>query len=160
MKKRKTIILLHAGAGILAWLLILSFFTSSLVAEIIGKATLILQVKTYIFYTLPLMILLMPLAGISGVKLGGHSRHRVVLAKKRRMKFIAGNGLVLITLATLLYFRVHTGKIDVTFHVLQLAEFIFGATNIVLMGLMIRDGLFLSGRIKNRRKPLVLSGTK
>ena len=46
------------------------------------------------------------------------------------MKFIAGNGLILITLATLLYFRVQTGRIDATFHILQAAEFIFGATNI------------------------------
>ena len=152
MKNRKGIITLHASAGILAWLLMLSFFTSSLVAEIIGKATLILQVKTYIFYALPLMILLMPIAGISGIKLGGHSCHPIVLAKKRRMKFIAGNGLVLVTLATLLYFRAHTGKMDIIFHVLQITEFIFGATNLVLMGKMIRDGLFLSGRIKKMRK--------
>jgi hypothetical protein len=152
MKNRKAIITLHASAGILAWLLMWSFFTSSLVAELTGKATLILQVKTYIFYALPLMILLMPMAGISGTKLGGPSRHSTVLAKKRRMKFIAGNGLILITLASLLYFRVQAGKIDVTFHVLQVAEFIFGAANIILMGWMIRDGLFLSGRLKKMRK--------
>lgn len=154
MNKRNVTIPIHASAGILSWLLILSFFTTSLVAEITGKAVLILQVKTYIFYALPIIILLMPMAGISGTKLGGKSRNSIVLAKKRRMKFIGGNGLVLISLATLLYFRAQAGKIDVTFHALQVAEFLFGATNIVLMGWMIRDGLFLSGRLKKKRKVL------
>ena len=67
------------------------------------------------------------------------------------MKFIAVNGTFLVMLAIALYIRAASESIDQTFLIIQIIEFIFGLTNMVLLGMMIRDGRVLTGKIKRKK---------
>ncbi|MEK6476332.1 hypothetical protein WJR50_02320 [Catalinimonas sp. 4WD22] len=147
--KRKTLSSMHITAAGLAMTLIFTFFSSSLIAELIGDEVIIMKVKTGIFYMLPLMLFLMPALGLSGKKLAGKSKAPLIQRKMRRMRWIAINGGILILLAVLLYQRAENGRIDTTFMQLQIAELLIGVTNLFLMGLMVRDGKRLAGKKKN-----------
>lgn len=144
--KRKKIVLAHIIAAMIAFLTIINFFGFSLVAEILGNDAFIIKVKTAILYCLPILIVAMPAIALSGNKLAGRSEHPLVLAKAKRMKFIAANGFVLIGLAIYLYYHAVNKPIDQTFLVVQIMELAFGFTNLVLMGLNMRDGFALSGK--------------
>jgi len=64
------------------------------------------------------------------------------------MPFIAANGLLILVPAALyLESKASSGTFDTGFYMVQGLELIAGAVNIVLMGLNIRDGLMMSGRI-------------
>jgi hypothetical protein len=146
--KRKKLVKIHLTAAITATLTILSFILSSALAEISREETIIKNVKKIIFFTVPLLLVIMPTLGISGNKLTGKSRNPIVLAKKKRMKLIFINGMMLIGLAAFLYYRsLHQG-IDNVFLIFQIAEFAFGIINLFLISMNIKDGLRLSGRLK------------
>ena len=146
--KRKIIVMFHWFAGIGAFLLITSFFFSTIYVEIFGDLQEILAVKHYIVRAILAVGLLMPIAVFSGTKLGGKVRHKVLKQKTKRMRWIAINGILLITFAIVLYYRAKVGIFDTVFWSVQLAELVLGFSNLVLMGMMIRDGLILSGKIK------------
>lgn len=146
--KRKIIVMFHRFAGIGAFLLITSFFFSTIYVEIFGDLQEILVVKRYIVRAILVLGLLMPIAAFSGTKLGGKVRHKVLKQKTKRMRWITINGILLITFAIVLYYRAKAGIFDTIFWSVQVAELILGFSNLVLMGMMIRDGLILSGKIK------------
>ena len=146
--KRKSIVKLHITATVIAVLTISTFFISSLRAEIIGDNLLIKTVKTGILYALPLLLLVMPTLAITGNKLAGKSKHPSILKKLRRMKFVMINGFILIGLAVFLYYLANYQSIDDTFLYVQIAEFIFGLSNLSLIGMNIKTGLQLSGKLK------------
>ena len=146
--KRKTILTAHIIATSIAVVTICCFFSISLIAEIVGNQEFIKQVKTGILYALPILLLVMPILGITGKKLAGTSKSPIVIAKMKRMKLVACNGIILISLAVYLYFRALTNTMDRTFLGVQIIELVFGATNLTLLGLNIKDGMKLSGRIK------------
>ncbi|UZR99469.1 hypothetical protein [Chondrinema litorale] len=148
--KRKNLVKIHLLATAIAVIIILTFFTSSVFAELNGEETFIKTVKTSIFYALPLLLIAMPTLGISGNKLAGKSTNQEVLQKQKRMKLIVFNGIVLISLASFLYYRVSFKEIDVVFFYVQMAEFAFGIGNLVLIGLNIKSGMKLSGRLKKQ----------
>lgn len=127
-------------AEFLAIITISSFFTSSLYAEITQNPEIILTVKTYIVYAIPLMLIFMPTIGITGKKIEKLINLPIIKRKNKRMKFMALNGTVLIILAFVLYFKAKNGKIDSTFLTLQIIEFCFGFTNISMLFLMLKDG--------------------
>lgn len=81
--ERKTIVKAHFIATIIAGLTIVTFFSLSLLAEIRGDIEFIKAVKTFILYTLPIMIIAMPMLKITGDKLAGRSINPIILAKKR-----------------------------------------------------------------------------
>lgn len=73
---------------------------------------------------------------------------RLVALKNKRMPFIAANGLlVLMPCAIVLNQWASAGIFDTRFYFVQLIELIAGATKLALMGLNMRDGLRLSGRL-------------
>ena len=146
--QRKIIVIFHRFAGIGAFLLIASFFFSTVYVEIYGDPEKILAVKRYIVRTILAVGLLMPIAAFSGIRLGGKSKHKVLRQKAKRMKWIAINGLLLIILAIILYYRTQEGVFDTLFWSMQVAELVLGFSNLVLLGMMIRDGLILSGKVK------------
>lgn len=80
----------------------------------------------------------------------GKSRHgRLVDTKKRRMPFIAANGLlVLVPCAIFLNRWAAAGSFDTTFYVVQAIELLAGPINLVLMALNVRDGLRMAGRLR------------
>ncbi len=148
--KRKTLVKIHIVATVIATLTIATFFVSSLAAEINGNETFIREVKEAILYSLPAMLIAMPVLGITGKKLSGKSQNPIVLAKRQRMRFVFVNGLGLIALACFLYYRSQYQTIDSIFIVAQVAEFALGLTNLTLIGLNIKSGFQLSGRFKKR----------
>jgi hypothetical protein len=146
--KRKNLIRIHIIATVIAAATITSFLVSSLAAEINGSETAIRKVKEAILFFLPVLLVAMPALGVTGNILAGKSQNSVVLAKKRRMKIVFVNGLILITLACFLYYRSHYQSIDSIFFAAQLTEFALGLTNLTLIGLNIKNGFQLSGRLK------------
>ena len=58
------------------------------------------------------------------------------------MPFIAANGLfILLPCAFFLYYRAVAGQFDAVFYAAQTLELLAGATNLLLLGLSMRDGL-------------------
>lgn len=143
MVNRRNLARVHAAAGLIAWCLIASFFIGSLISELLGSSTWIVLVKRTIFYTMWAMVVLVPLAALTGRKLAGKSRNVIVERKRRRMRWIAPNGLLLLTLGSYLYYKASQGQFDPFFMSAQLVELAVGLTNLVLLGLMIRDGFRL-----------------
>lgn len=138
---------LHPMAGAVALLTILTFWVSTLVAELFCGHAAVLAVKTGILYGLGLLLPAMALVGASGLRLGARSKDLRVTAKRRRMPFIAANGLlVLVPCAVFLQMRAAAGLFDGVFYGVQALELAAGALNITLLGLSLRDGLALAAR--------------
>lgn len=141
---------LHPIAGGLALLTICLFWTSTLMSEIFGTRASITAVKTAIPWGFLVLVPAMAFAGASGFRIGGKWRGALIAAKKRRMPVIAANGvLILIPAALYLSMKAQAGSFDTGFYIVQAAELIAGATNIVLLGLNMRDGLRMTA---GRRK--------
>lgn len=146
--ERKTILKAHFIATIIAGLTIVTFFSLSLLAEIRADIEFIKAVKTFILYALPIMVIAMPMLKITGDKLAGRSINPIILAKKRRMKFMIVNGVGLIILAVFLYYHSHFQTIDHVFLIAQIAELALGLCNLVLIALNTKSGIQLSGKLK------------
>lgn len=145
---------LHAPAGIIGFLLILSFWSATVISELSGSAEAITTVKTTIVWGMLALVPSLALAGASGMAIGRRRRDAPVLAKKKRMPFIAANGvLVLIPSAVFLAAKAGAGTFDGWFYSVQAIELIAGAVNLSLMGLNIRDGLKMSRRRKQAGNP-------
>jgi hypothetical protein len=143
----------HLIAGLLAPLCIATFFLSTLLTELFGSHAAVAQLKSIIVTPgLWIMVPLMAAAGGSGMFLGSLRKGRLVDAKKKRMPFIAANGLlVLVPCAIVLNRWAATGSFDTSFYAVQAVELVAGAANLALMGLNARDGLRMAGRL--RRSP-------
>lgn len=111
--------LAHRIAGILAPLCIATFFLSTLLVELLGSHAAVAQLKSLI--VTPGLWILIPAvaaAGGSGMFLSKSRKGRLVDAKKKRMPFIAANGL---------------------------------------LGLNVRDGLRMTGRLRVAKTPVEVS---
>jgi hypothetical protein len=143
---------LHAAAGTVALLTICAFWLSTVAVELTGTPPAIATVKTAILYGMAVLIPAMAAAGSSGAALGRGVKLPLVAAKARRMKFIAGNGLILLLpSAVFLALRAQAGAFDGWFYTVQAVELAAGATNITLLSLNLRDGLRLAARRKVAR---------
>lgn len=142
----------HLVAGLLATLCIATFFLSTIIIELFGSHAAVAQLKSLIVTPgLWIMVPLMAAAGGSGMFLARSRKGRLVDAKKKRMPFIAANGLlVLVPCAIVLNRWAAAGAFDTAFYVVQTTELIAGATNLTLMGLNARDGLRMAGRLRRR----------
>jgi hypothetical protein len=138
----------HLAAGIVAPLCITAFLLSTVLVELLGSAAAVARVKSLIV-TPGLWVLIPALAvtGGSGMFLARSRRGRLTDAKKKRMPFIAANGLLLLVPCAIALDRwASAGALDRTFYIVQTVELIAGAANLALMGLNLRDGLRLAGR--------------
>lgn len=143
----------HLATGIIAFAAIFSFWTATIVTEVIGNCDAITLAKQAILWGMILLIPAMAAAGGSGFRLCGRSLAPIIVAKRRRMIVIAANGLlVLVPSAFFLAGRAAAGNFDAAFIAVQAVELAAGAINIVLMGLNLRDGLHLTAK---RRAPPV-----
>lgn len=139
---------LHAIAGTIAFLTILTFWLSTVVSEIFGDHGDIAYVKNAVLWGMIVLIPCLAATGASGFSLGKKRKDPRVTAKQKRMPVIALNGIVvLIPCAVFLADRSGAGMFDTAFYGVQAIELIAGAINLRLMGLNIRDGFAL-------RKPL------
>lgn len=137
---KNTIQIVHRSAAMLAFLLILSFFVSSLLVELFGNQQQVLAVKTAIFYAIWVLIPTMAITGITGAKMAPNAKSGALGRKKKRMPFLALNGLLVLTPAAIyLQHLASVGQFDEVFYVVQIVELIAGFTNLTLMALNIRD---------------------
>ncbi len=137
----------HLIAGFLATLIIATFFLSAVLVELFGSHEAVAIVKSLI--VLPGLFILVPAiaaTGGTGFYLSKSRQGPLVDLKKKRMPFIAVNGLlVLIPCAIFLNRWAAAGAFDTTFYMVQALELLAGAINLTLMGMNIRDGMRLSG---------------
>jgi hypothetical protein len=147
--------IIHVVAALLATLTIVLFFVSTALVEAFGTHEAVARLKSLI--VMPGLFILVPAiaaTGGTGFALARGWQGRLVGRKKRRMPFIAANGLLLLTPAAILLDRwASAGAFDARFYAIQAIELLAGATNLALMGLNIRDGLMLSGRLR-RSEPM------
>lgn len=142
---------LHALAGAIALLCIGAFWTSSLASELFFDERSVVQVKNGILRAMWLLIPAMAAAGASGFALGKGRSGRLLDAKKRRMRLVAANGiLILLPSAFALASMANAGRFDALFYAVQALELLAGAVNVVLIALNMRDGLRLGGRLSAR----------
>lgn len=140
---------LHPIAGALALLIITSFWTSTLAVELFGTRAQIIWLKTTLPWAFLLLIPALALTGATGFDRAGKRRGGVIGAKARRMPWIAANGLlILVPSAIFLAMRAADGRLDLMFYAVQAVELTFGAINLTLLGLSMRDGLRLTGRLR------------
>lgn len=149
---------IHAIAGVLAFVTILAFLTSSLAAELWGSAASIAGVKRAIVWALLVLVPALIATGVSGSSMAGSSPKGVLAAKLKRMRLIAGNGiLVLVPSVLFLAWKAGQDQFDAAFIAVQIAELVAGSINLALMALNIRDGLRLTGRLRSPRRQRSLS---
>ncbi|CAB3922195.1 hypothetical protein LMG3410_05523 [Achromobacter aegrifaciens] len=139
---------IHAAAALLTLLFLAAFWISTVASELFLAASAVAQVKLAIAYALLGFVPVMMLTAASGFLMGGKGRHPLLLAKRKRMPFIAANGLlILVPVAVFLALRAQAGLLDGVFYGVQVLELAAGAANLALIGLNIRDGLRL-GRLR------------
>ena len=144
---------IHGVMGFLGLVIITTFFFSSIIVELIGNEEAVVMVKQMIVYGLFILVPAMIITGISGRAIVGARKGRLIKTKMRRMIFVAVNGLfILLPCAIVLNRLAASGTFDTTFYVLQSIELLAGAINIMLMGLNMRDGLLLSGRLRKKER--------
>ena len=146
--------IIHRSSAIIATLCIATFFISSIAVELFGGPEMIATVKRLI--VTPGLFILVPaiaLTGATGFSLSGNRKGRLIDAKKKRMPFIAANGL-LILLPSAIYLNHLASGHDFTlfFYLVQGLELLAGGVNLALMSLNMCDGLKLSGRLRTIRK--------
>jgi hypothetical protein len=144
--------IIHPIAGAIAVLTIATFWLSTALSELFGSPETVTAVKTAIPWGFLVLIPALMATGGSGFGLAHGRRTGLVGAKIKRMPMIAANGmLVPIPAALFLASKANAGEFDSVFYAVQLIELVAGAVNITLMGLSIRDGLTMTGRL--RRDP-------
>ena len=142
----------HRMAGGVALALILTFWLSTVFAEVFLDSQWVIAVKTAIPYGFLLLIPALAATGGSGFRLAGGRRTGLIGTKAKRMKIAAANGtLVLVPAALFLAFRAQAGQFDGCFFAVQFLELLAGAVNITLLGLNMRDGFRLAGRHGGKR---------
>lgn len=141
--------IIHAGAGSVAMLCILSFWTSTAISELFLAQDAVAAVKQAILRGMWLLIPAMAIVGGSGFSLAGARSGRLVGAKKKRMPIIAMNGLlIMVPSAFFLSHKATAGEFDGLFYAVQVVELVVGLVQLALMGLNFRDGLRLAGRLR------------
>ena len=143
MKRR-----LHSFAGVLAILIISVFWFGTLGSELFGSEDTIRTVKLMIPWGFPVLIPSLIATGATGSLLARRRTDEAVGRKRRRMPFIAANGIfILVPAALFLAFKADTYAFDATFYAVQVLELAAGALNLTLLGLSLLDGLRLTGRL-------------
>ena len=91
----------------------------------------------------------MALVGGTGFSASKNRKGQLIAYKKKRMPFIAVNGLLILTpCAIFLSLWATAGVFDTRFYTVQGIELLAGATNMTLMGLNMRDGLKMTGKLR------------
>ncbi|WP_017220534.1 hypothetical protein [Moritella dasanensis] len=149
--KTKTLKNIHKVAAILAFLLITSFLTSTIIADLLATPEKIAQVKNTILMFIPILILAMMATGLSAKKLYPSAVTGKFKLKQTRLKVAAINGtLILLPAAIVLAKWSALGQFDGLYWTVQILEVIAGMTNLTMIGLNIRDGIRLGVKAKKR----------
>lgn len=142
---------LHAAAGALALLTLLSFWISTVVAEGFLDWPAVVAVKGAIIDGLFILVPAMAVTGMTGAALSRRRGGGLATVKTRRMKILAANGvLVMIPMALFLNVKATAGEMDGLFFLAQAVELAVGAVQIADMIMNVRDGLRIAGRLGGR----------
>ncbi len=142
---------IHPVAGALAILTIATFWLSTALTELFASEATVTAVKMAIPWGFLLLVPAIMATGGSGIALAKGRRGGVIGAKVKRMPLIAANGiLVLIPAALFLASKAGAAEFDTSFYVVQAIELTAGAANITMLGLNMRDGLKMKGRLRRR----------
>ena len=121
----------HRFAGGIAFLAIITFWTSTILVELFGSHESIALVKRGIIWGMILLIPVVITTGGSGGILGKQRGGKLVAKKKKRMPIIAMNGmLVLVPSAIFLDRWASRGEFDGIFYTIQALELIAGSLNL------------------------------
>lgn len=137
--------IIHRLSAIIATLCIALFFSATLYTELFLTQVDIIHLKQLIvspglFILIPAMII----TGVSGSILSKQRKGRLVENKQKRMKIIAATGfIILLPSAIMLDQLASSGSFSTFFIMLQLLELLAGASNLLLMGMNMKDGLKL-----------------
>ena len=138
---------IHAIAGFLALSTVAGFWLSTVISEIFLSPGTVTWVKQTVLYGMLVLIPAMAATGASGFALARARRGRLVERKRRRMIFIAVNGvLILLPSAFFLAGRSSLGQFDSAFYTVQAVELTLGLLQLYLLGSNVRDGLRLRRR--------------
>lgn len=143
--------IIHPIAGAVALLTIATFWLSTAISELLLSEAAVIAVKTVIPWGFLILVPALAAAGGSGFALAKGRRTGLVGAKVKRMPIIAANGILLLVPAALfLAYKASHAQFDGIFYTAQALELAAGATNISLLGLNMRDGLKMKGRLRRR----------
>lgn len=143
--------IIHPLAGAVATLTSATFWLSTVLSELFATEATVTAVKTAIPWGLLLLVPMLMATGGSGFILAKGRRAGLVSAKIKRMPLIAANGFViLIPAALFLASKASAAEFDTAFYSVQTLELTAGAANIGLLGLNMRDGLMMKGRLRRR----------
>ncbi len=141
--------IIHRFAASVSILCIALFFSATIFVELLGTAESIAIVKSLIVW--PGLFILVPaiaLTGSSGFALVKSRNGKLVEQKKKRMPFVGVNGIfVLVPCAIFLDRWASSGSFDTYFYIVQGVELLAGAINLVLIGMNMKDGLRMNGRL-------------
>ena len=144
---------LHPIAGAIGFATILTFWLSTVIAELFGSTAVIAAVKETIPWGLLLLVPALAITGASGFRIAGGSSDPRLISKRRRMPIIATNGVfILIPAALYLAALASRGEFGMLFYTVQTIELVAGGINLAVMALNIRDGLSLTAS-RRRRSP-------
>ena len=140
---------IHPIAGVIGFLMIVTFWTTTAATELFGSSEAIALVKQSIPWGFLILVPALAITGASGFAMSRNWKDPRIAKKQRRMPFIAANGVVILIPAAL-YLSVLASRRDFgsLFYAVQAVELIAGGVNLALMALNIRDGLRLTGRLK------------
>ncbi|MFM2074369.1 MAG: hypothetical protein RJB34_674 [Pseudomonadota bacterium] len=142
----------HAIFGSIAMLCIFTFWTSTLISELFLSQSVMVAVKGMILQAMWILIPAMVVTGGSGFSLAKGRSGRLVESKKKRMPFIALNGLlVLLPSAIYLHSKAQSGVFDTSFYAIQAVELVAGAVNLWLLSKNMYEGLKLAGRMRPKK---------
>jgi hypothetical protein len=142
---------LHPIAGAIGFATILTFWLSTVIAELFGSLPVVAAVKETIPWGFLIVVPALAITGASGFRIAGASSEPRVIKKRRRMPIIAANGLlVLVPAALYLAALASRGEFGMLFYGVQAIELVAGAINLILMSLNIRDGLSLTTKRRSR----------
>lgn len=132
---------LHKAAGLVAIVTIATFWLSTAATELLLGKDAVTTVKVLIPWGFLILVPAMATVGATGMKLAKGRTGGILGAKRKRMPFIAANGLlVLIPAALFLAAKARAGEFDGAFRAVQAVELVAGALNILMMVRNIRDG--------------------
>ncbi len=129
-------VMIHGLAATMALALVASFWLATLISEVFLDAAAVLWVKqTIVHYGLALMVATMAVTAMSGLALTRQRAPTVASAKRKRMPWLAMNGLLcLLPAAIFLYFKAAAGEFDGWFIGVQILELGMGLGQMVLLG--------------------------
>lgn len=140
---------IHLISSVIATLCIFTFFTSTLIVEISGAIDWIKIVKSLIVF--PGLFILVPsiaITGATGFAISKDRGGRLIKNKKKRMPFVAANGLIILLPAAIyLDYLAASESFGTRFYLVQALELLAGGANLFLMIINIRDGFALTGRL-------------